>query len=461
MQQSWHGMDFRVLSATLSAAPAPETLRSGLSRIRFHDLLTPRKLIVILACAMLKPASAEPEALAVDWGASIRLRHESKQDFDFIDASQTYFLSQTRLHFNVQTRGGNRFSVELQDARVSGESKTQAPPIHDDATPNIFADRLDLHQAYWRHDAGRAEITIGRQKLNFGDRRLVASLEWVNTARVHDGIRLSMGDSERRRVDVFATALVAVDPDDFNDQADADHRYLDSLFHGVIVADRVTLSTGQLQYWYFYRANDNFADRTRTIGLRYASESGRWRPDLQAAYQFGDFGGEDHEAWMAHIGVGRLLPRGRLDVSYSHATGDRNPQDLEHQTFDNLFPLNHPYYGHMDLFSLQNLKNLEIAYQRSLPADAMLRVGVNEFWLPQEDSDAWYNAGLVPTRLADRDVSSRVGREIDLTLQVPFLGNRLQLAAGLSVFVGGSYLSDQSLTENARFFFASVTYAVL
>lgn len=51
-----------------------------------------------------------------------------------------------------------------------------------------FADNLDIHQAYLEYDFGAAALRVGRQKFNLADQRLVASLEWANTARVYDSV---------------------------------------------------------------------------------------------------------------------------------------------------------------------------------------------------------------------------------------------------------------------------------
>ncbi|MCH8160234.1 MAG: alginate export family protein, partial [Proteobacteria bacterium] len=216
-----------------------------------------------------------------EWGASVRLRYENKQDFNFDDSSQDYLLIRTRLHLRYTTDNGSEGFVELQDARVFGESLGGIPPVNGGATPNIFEDPLDIHQAYWRWNFDNASLLVGRQKFNFGDKRLVASLEWVNTARVHDGIRLTVGSAETRQVDFFLSKLVAVDPHDFNDQSRTGSRYMDSNFHGIFAQDRATLTEGQLSYWYFYRENSQYDDNVSTVGLRFTNENLRWQRILR------------------------------------------------------------------------------------------------------------------------------------------------------------------------------------
>ena len=282
-------------------------------------------------------------------------------------------------------------------------------------------------------------------------------MEWVNTARVYDGVSLTLGNFKARRVELFASALVAVDADHFNDQSDVGNRYFDSDFHGAFVTE-TGLSLGQLEYWYFYRGNSDMDDRVSTIGTRLVRSSESWRVDLQGAYQFGDFDGLDHAAFMLHTGVEWELPWGRWGVAYNLASGDEDPNDRKHGTFDNLYPLNHAYYGYMDFFSLQNVHNLELTYTRTLAERLRLRLAWQSFWLNEEDADAWYNAAQQPVRRAGSDVDSFVGSELDVTVSVPLGSERLTLVAGVSRFFGGRYLRDTGSDGDATFFFLQLSY---
>ncbi len=391
------------------------------------------------------------------FNGSFRTRYESKENFDFSGGDQSYLLTQLRLAFGYRGNGRSNVYLQLQDARVFGESPTGVPTVNSDAVPNIYVDHLDIHQAYLEYDFGTAALRVGRQKFNLADQRLVASLEWVNTARVHDGISITLGDPGTRRIELFASALVAVQPDSFNDQSTVGSRYFDSNFNGVFVTE-TALSQGQLEYWYFYRGNGDVGDSVNTLGARLVSGRETWRVDLQGAYQFGDFDGLDHSAYMIHAGVDWTLASGRWGIAYNLGSGDKDPNDRDHGTFDNLYPLNHPYYGIMDLFSLQNLHNLELIYARTLAERVGIQVGWQSFWLNKEDTDAWYSAAQQPLRQASSDVDSFVGSELDVTVGLPLAVERLTLVAGASRFFGGQYLRDTGPAGDATFFFLQLSY---
>ncbi len=397
----------------------------------------------------------------VNFGGSLRVRLEDKLDFNLSDSEQDYALTQLRLNMDWRPSNKNQIYIELQDSRIFGEGLTGFPPINDDARNQPFADNLDFHQLYYQYQWDKGKLRLGRQKLNLGDKRLVASLEWVNTARVHDGARLTLGNSEARQVDIFVSRLVSIDPGEFNDQSQSNNRYFDSEFHGIFVSDKTIISQAKLEYWYFLRRNSNVDDNIHTIGARYVSTMASWNLDIQGAFQNGDFGSSKHSASMFHVGIDQTMLGGNLGFAYNYASGDNDQQNNNHGTFDNLYPLNHAYYGFMDLFSLQNIHNFEAVYRKNIFEKSKLRVGWQSFWL-EDTKDAWYNAGLRANEArrsvalniinSGGDVDSFVGNEIDITIKQP-LSKKWFILAGYSHFFAGGYTEDTGSNGDADFFF--------
>ena len=419
-----------------------------------------RFALLVPTIAMVTGSLLQTAWADVDFGGSLRLRYENKVDFNLDDSEQDYFLTQLRLYMDWKPSDKDQVLVELQDARVFGEVKTAFPPINADAQNQSFEDPLDIHRLFYVRKWDGGQVKVGRQKFNLGDLRLVASLEWVNTARVHDAVRVSVGDAKKRKADLFLSKLVSIDPDGFNNQSKSNNRYFDSSFHGAFVADKITLQDDELEYWYFVRDNGDFNDTVHTIGARYVAEAGGWNVDIQGAFQTGDFSGLNHSAYMFHVGGERGALGGKLGFAYNHGSGDSDPTDTDHETFDNLYPLNHAYYGYMDLFSLQNIHNLEAVYEKGIGAKTKLRVALQSFWLA-DTSDAWYNAALagntdrlaaaLAAKAAGMSVDSHVGSEIDITLKYP-LNKKWVLAGGYSHFFAGGYTEDTGNSRDANFF---------
>ncbi len=392
-------------------------------------------------------------------GSQLRLRSESRRNAKFDGArpgnDEDYLLSRFRFDLSWEPSAWVNGKVELQDARIHGEQG-----ISETRTPNIFADRLDVHQAYLDVGApssGTAPVSlrIGRQKLVHGAQRMVSPLEWVNTARVFDGARLSIAAGAGRRVDAFATRLVPVTPARLNDHGPTGSRMFDSQLHGVYYTDTALVpGTVTEGYWLLRRAA-RLNDAVHTVGTRLDVRHGSWAFDGELAAQTGSYGGLEHRAVLVHTGgsyTTELPSRLKVGAALDIGSGDDDPTDAIHGTFDQLYPLGHAYYGYMDLFALQNLRNAEVTVEAALPRRATLRLALHDFALLSPGADAWYNVGgAVVHRVGDASVSSHVGSELDVTVRLPV--GPVGLEVGYSRFFGGAYLRDADFTLRTADFF--------
>ncbi len=419
-------------------------------------------------------ASAPRSAAAVeessDWreilpgltmGSQLRLRTESRRNARFDRAQpgndEDYLLS--RFRFDLTWEPGDWVTgiVELQDARIHGEEA-----ISETRTPNIFADRLDFHQAYLdvgSPASGSVPVTvrIGRQKLVYGSQRMVSPLEWVNTARVFDGARIGVGAGPGRKLDAFATRLVPVTPTGLNDHGPTGSRMFNSQLHGVYYMDAALVGGATVEGYWLLRRAARVDDAVHTVGTRVDSRYGAWAFDTELAAQTGRYGGLEHRAALFHAGgsyTTGLPGKVKLGAAFNVGSGDDDdPADGIHGTFDQLYPLGHAYYGYMDFFALQNLRNAEFTVEAALPRRTTLRVALQDFALLSPGTDAWYNVGgAVVHQAADAPLSSHVGNELDVTVRLPV--GPVGLEVGYGRFFGGAYLRDASFTlDTADFFY--------
>ena len=392
-------------------------------------------------------------------GSQLRLRTESRRNARFDGAlpgnDEDYLLS--RFRFDLTWEPNDRIAgvVELQDARIHGERA-----ISETRTPNVFADELDVHQAYLdvgSPASGAVPITlrIGRQKLVYGAQRMVSPLEWVNTARVFDGARVGVGAGPGRRLDAFATRLVPVTPTAFNDHGPTGSRMFNSQLHGVYYTDTALIAGSTVEGYWLLRRAARVDDAVHTVGARVDTRRGPWAFDGELAAQTGRRGGLEQRAALVHVGgsyATDLPGRLKLGAAFNLGSGDDDPADGVHGTFDQLYPLGHAYYGYMDLFALQNLRNTEVTVEAALPRRARLRVALHDFAL-LAPGDAWYDAaGAVVHRAANAAaLSPRVGAELDVTVRLP--AGPLGLEAGYGRFFGGAYLRDAGFAVDTADFF--------
>jgi hypothetical protein len=407
-------------------------------------------------------AQAAPPPKVFTVGASVRLRTEIRDDFKFGSTDpgndEQFLLTQLRVNatWNLATRA--TVFVEIQDARIFGEEG-----IDQVATPNIFADELDLHGAYLQVDLSSGQLpvdlTVGRQKFNLGAQRLVSSLEWVNTARVWDGIRLDLGRTDERTLNVFASKLVPVNPREFNWHDLTGNRMFDSYFYGAYFTDFGLVPGGQLEAYWLFRHRSEAGDGVQTLGGRLTATRDAWDVELEAAVQFGTWGDETHRGSMLHAALGYTaidLNASRFGVAYNFGSGDGDPNDGTHSTFDNLYPLNHAFYGYMDFFALQNLHNVEATFNTGFGGGFAARVAYQGFWLVHQNTDAWYNAGAGVVRQATQDVASHVGGEIDITLKRSLWQGRVSLEGGYGRLLAGEYVRSTGPSADADFFYLQI-----
>src|SRR5439155_794507 len=92
-----------------------------------------------------------------------------------------------------------------------------------------------------------------------------------------------------------------------------------------------------------------------TLGTRLKADPKKlhgWECEGEFAFQTGQVSDLDLTAFAAHIGGGYNFKcpwSPRLFAEYNYASGDHDPTDGNIETFQNLFPSNHAYYGYMDL----------------------------------------------------------------------------------------------------------------
>jgi hypothetical protein len=97
----------------------------------------------------------------------------------------------------------------------------------------------------------------------------------------------------------------------------------------------------------------------RVSSLLQMRGSGRIQTEL--AMQRGSWGGDSVSAWAGFLRFGRELgnfdwhPTVRLELN--RASGDKNPNDGRHETFDVLDPTPHDKYGLADQVGWKNVKH--------------------------------------------------------------------------------------------------------
>jgi len=403
-------------------------------------------------------------------GGEIRLRTEARQDFDFNDdvtspeGDDRFTLSRIRLNLDFRPFEGVRLFTEIQDSR---DYKTSIDRL---SGPSAFEDHFDFFQLYADlKSPGDIPLTVrvGRQTLLFGEERLVGPFGWSNVGRSFQGVRLIL-EPEPIDLQVWWVNVVVPEDGELNEPDWEDD------FFGVH-ATWTEVTQGQLDTYFFLRDWSDTGMRSYTLGGRFKGKplaDGSIDYDAEVAFQAGNFSSSlDQRAWALHAGAGHTLKgvKGspRLGIQYNFATGDPDPTDSEHNTFDNLYPTNHFYYGTMDFMSWRNMHNLKLESSVKPWGKWLLQGDLHFFWL-DEVEDAWYNAGgtlvrvpIVLTPLGEGPPTpvtpdTFLGQEIDLTARYTY-NKQFQILTGYSHFFPGPFVEATGPADDANWFFLQTT----
>ncbi|EEF60107.1 alginate export family protein [Pedosphaera parvula] len=433
-----------------------------------------------------------------DFGGAMRLRYEDHEGYgipgrpgtppalnnDFrahgADVDNDYFLSRIRLHVGYVDEWWSAY-VEGQSSLTYNDQRfayANVPPVAGTVKKQGDGpeyDAINLHQAFatiGNHKEFPLSLKVGRQELSYGEERLVGAYGWNNIGRVFDAAKLRW-QNEWFGADFFTGRVVIPENGRFDVSNDYDWFsgvYATSPMVPKNILDVYFLSRNASPQAAAAEPSPQFPQPSArdiyTIGSRLKSRPGElagWDYSLEGAYQFGNFRDSragapkqrlDQQAYMVVLQGGytftNLWATPRLGLEYDFASGDSNPHDGKHETFDNLFPTNHRFYGSLDFVSLQNIHDVGAILQlKPLPSVSVALQG-NALWLA-DTHDSFYNVGGVARGGTtstpgtgfgvNPDYSNFLGTE--LTAIVGWAPTRFaQLEGGYGHFFHGQYISQ-------------------
>jgi hypothetical protein len=311
---------------------------------------------------------------------------------------------------------------------------------------------IPLDSTVWR---------LGRQELQYGNQRLISPLDWGNLRRSFDGIKVS-ADLSDWRIDAFAVRPVV------NDIRNLDSWDQDRDFYGLYAMWK---GRQELAADYYFLVLKDDRDTTNsngqtgrqtvyTLGGRLYGKRGNWDYETEAASQFGTYAGDRIRAWMATAGGGYTFAEAnmqpKIGLFYDYASGDSDPTDGTHGTFNQLFPLGHAYFGYLDRVGRQNIHaiktQLKIKPSKKLTAWA----DFHTFYV-DEDKDALYGANGKKLRTPTSGGSNDIGHELDLTAKY-IINRHTSALVGWAHLWPGGFIERTGPSEDADLFYAQLEY---
>ncbi|MFO1520953.1 MAG: alginate export family protein [Kiritimatiellia bacterium] len=445
------------LRAAEEAAPPPAAIK--INDLRHLDDAAAWRANPAEDCANTLKDIDLAEGVTLSLGGQLRLRFENWDNFAFAPANDdSFFLGRLRLHGDLKLGDRLRVFVEGRSADTTDRDLPGGKRA-------IDRDTLDLQNAFVDvilPVVGGVQLTLrpGRQEMNYGAQRLLSALDWVNTRRTFDGGRL-LATAGGWKIDGIAARLVQVDPTGFNDEDSGRNLY--GVYATKSLKD-IPVKTLDLYWLVADNETNTFAaaagDENRdTFGGRVTATcplSGV-DVDLEGAWQTGDVAGQDVEAHMVAVALSRKIPfcplGSSITAGYDLASGDGDKTDGELNTFNQLYPLGHKYFGWADFVGRQNIRDLQAGWE--VPAGKAKASVVYHWFDLDEKGDALYNAAGAIQRAGSDTASGDVGDELDLLVTLP-VDNHLTVSAGWSKFFAGRFLSDTGAHEDVDFLYSTV-----
>jgi hypothetical protein len=365
---------------------------------------------------MLLPEAPPVDNIQLRPVLEIRERVERRLDRDFSaagDDDRSDLFSRLRVGFDFTLSPG-----------VSGRLRYQYG--HNwiwSTNRNFSVDNSDLYLAHLDFRAGNGTISVGRQLINHGDKRLLEEANWGQRSVSYDLLRYRQGNWE-----IYGGRVGY------------------SAFPGDTAAVAGTAYLGRNnETFLFYKHDRNVANQSfATLSHRLTRRLGATDLAVEAAVQGGRVEERDHSAFWLHGRASTpVAPQTRLWIEGNVASGGTGPR--HNKGFIPLYGTTHNFYGLTDMQGLRNMIHLEVglAWRPGPLSEYTLRV--NNFAL-YDPSDAWYGtrgrpnsrpggAFVDPTGQSGRDV----GREVAITGRWQ-LSPRETLEAQAAVFLPGSFI---------------------
>lgn len=403
-------------------------------------------------------------------GLESRYRFELRDDFNLNDAAyedDAVNLFRNRLNLDLAYQPGKngrtfRFFTEGQAAQSFAENGLNKS--------NLFVNQIDLRQLWAEMEKPVLEIPVsvkvGRQELAYGDERFVGPLNWTNTARVFDAVKVVYNPWQWFQLDVFFSKVVRVEPKRADKTVHSDH------FYGIYGAYK-KIKDHVIDTFLFIRNNrdESLAGeragsrdplKEYTAGNRFKGKKGPVDYGTEYAVQLGRRGHDEIEAWAFHQELGYTFSKQkgtpRIYTEYNHASGDRNPSDGVFSTFDNLFPTNHNKYGLIDFLPLKNMNDVMLGASVKPHTKVHLASEFHWFFLDAKES-AWFNASGGTFRAANPAADTQLGEELDLYATYA-VTKSLSALIGYSHFFAGPFAKDTGAHDDADFFYVQMLLKV-
>ena len=411
------------------------------------------------------PLSKPGSYLSVGGEARLFMESFRNQNFGQIRGADTYPEARLLLHADYHPSANFRFYLSTQSAFIG--DRTDGPrPFVDRDQLDILEGFAEYHSTAFNDTLKGPAVTarIGRQQLDFGAGRLLSSREGplgqgANVLQGFDGVRTIFRQNDWR-LDGFATKPVGSRPGVLNDG------WLKDQGAWGVYASRSGPPGSPIPGTDFYYIgttrpdavfSSGIADETRhSVGTRAFQQGTPFSYDLEAIYQFGDFGNRSISAWALTGEASYTFEK----MTWSPQPGIRVGADSgggksgELRTFYVPFPRG-AYFGNLSAIGPENTLGVEGVLAMHPTRTLTLKAGAYFFWRTSLNDGVYGLPGFPLAPPINR------GRYIGYQpiFQASWEANpHLTINAAYETFQRGDFLKTPATNHSVDYFAAWATY---
>lgn len=378
-----------------------------------------------------------PALPPIDWKFVLeeRIRIERRDDQDF-----------SNLLSDGRTRLDNRFRIGwdfTSGKNISGQIRYQY--LHS----LFWTDKLnnsdensDLLLANVALKTTSGTLTVGRQFVTKGNKRIIDVSDYSQRSKVFDVVRFKGKDWDAMAGKVAMTSNIKD--------------------YSKISMGAYTWAAGETMAIYHYDQPTGLNDWT--LDHRYAYSKNGLDAEIEGALQQGTSAGKKLNSFFAHARASYAIdPKLSVYSEANVASGGSSATNTH--LFDPLYGTGHAPYGLMDLQGLRNMRQFELGVQYKFTKDLSGLVSFNGYGL-YDRTDGWYNTGgsinkrpggtyVDPTGTSGSDV----GKEYDIAFAwTPNPRNIVALEFG--IFQPGHFVSSLNGGSNRDQVWGLLSYTI-
>ncbi len=369
-----------------------------------------------------------------NYGGQLRIRNEHKELSHSTQDKRNATGLRVRMELEAKVNNNLKFYIAPQATKAYGEVITEANDeslTNRNSSGDKYHSSMDLFEGYIESKTDGFKYKLGRQRLKYGDQRILGERNWTPGAASFDAFLVQWEIGKKGKLD-----LVYAQNSDGNSSSDeSDDTNLAFAYYKLKMDSAHELDA------YIIHNNEREVLESMTYGFRIKHVWGNFTFVTENMYQTQtDFvNNDDSVEHNVNIDLAYQLssPLG-LKLSYMQASAG----------YDQLYVNRHMYLGIIDIVGRKNLEAISLVGKYQTDSAWTFNAQLHMFNRKDENVAA-YNQATSSTIAGDMD-EKHIGNELDLI--VDYEKNEYEkFRLGLSQFQHGDYFNDS--LDNSSFVF--------